>query len=109
MQTLPVTTNPWWDSYRDAGPHVVYHLCGVIPGVDPEERLAHIYVGVTNDVRQRMRAHSRKWWWALVVPEHSEFLEYQERKDAEACERDLIRMYQPEVNRAGRLLVVTTV
>lgn len=109
MQTLPVTTKPWWDSYADAGPHVVYHLCGLIPEVDPEERLAHIYVGVTNDVRQRMRAHSRKWWWPLVVPQWCEFTEHQDRAAAEAHEREMIRWYQPEVNRAGRLLVVTTV
>jgi hypothetical protein len=109
VQTIPAPTKPWWDSFTDAGPHVVYHLAGLLPGVDPVERTAHLYVGVTNNVPQRMRAHSRKWWWPLVVPELCEFSEHQTRDEAEAHERDMIRWYQPEVNRAGRLLVVTTV
>lgn len=107
------SSNPVWFPDRplnlvpDDGEHVVYHLCGELPRVDPEEDIAHLYVGVTSHFRQRMRAHSRKWWWPLVRLDLCELLLYDTRSEAEAAEADLIRWYQPQVNRAGRLLVVS--
>lgn len=98
----------WIDSLPNSG-HFVYHLCGLKPGVDPEEDTVSIYVGVTSDLRSRMRAHSRKWWWALVVPDLCELLEMPTRPEANALERSMIGWYLPEMNRAGRVLIVTPV
>lgn len=86
--------------------HAVYHLCAELPGVDPAERVAHVYVGVTSNLPSRLAAHSRKWWWPAVALHLSEFLLFNTRAEAEAAERDLIRWYQPAMNRAGRLLLV---
>jgi hypothetical protein len=96
----------WINALDPPHPHVVYHLCGVIPGVDPDEDTASIYVGVTSNLRHRLRAHSRKWWWTAVVPELCEFGPYLTRAEAEDAEKASIRFYQPAMNRAGRLLVV---
>lgn len=86
--------------------HFVYTLNARLPGVDPEQDFAHVYVGVTSQLRDRLRSHARKWWWSALDLDLSEFLEFPTRRAAELAERDLIRSYQPAINRAGRLLVV---
>lgn len=101
-------SGPRWIASLPSTGHFVYSLHGYKPGVDPEEDNANIYVGVTSNLRQRLYAHSRKWWWAAVVPDMSQFLEEPTRQEAEALERRMIHDYQPAMNRAGRLLVVTS-
>lgn len=81
------------------GRHFVYGLYGRKPGVDPEEAVAYIYVGVTSNLRRRLSEHRRKWWWAAVVLELCEFVEYNTRTEADRAERDLIELYQPAMNR----------
>lgn len=90
----------WVDDLPTEG-HWVYHLCGVLPNVDPREELEDIYVGVTSNLRQRIRSHSRKWWFVAVVRDLSEFIEVPTRQQAEALERDLIRLYEPAINIVG--------
>ena len=108
MQPYRQATPDWVDALTQFAPQVVYHLVAALPGVDPEQATASVYVGVTADLRSRLRAHSRKWWFATVVPELCEFSEHATRAQAEAAERAMIRWYQPAMNRAGRLLVVTS-
>lgn len=88
------------------GRHFVYHLCGRLPGVDPEEAIAHVYVGVTSNLRARLRTHARKWWWPVIDLDLGEYIEHPTRAEAEADEAEMIRWLQPAMNRAGRLLVV---
>lgn len=90
----------WIHSMPDEG-HWVYHLCGRIPGVDPEECLADIYVGVTSNLRQRLRSHSKKWWFVAVERDLSEFLEMPTRQAACDLERNLIQFYEPSMNIMG--------
>lgn len=97
---------PWVDALDPPQPHVVYLLRGLLPGVAPTHDAQVIYVGVTSHLRQRLYAHARKWWWVAVVPALCEFDPHTTREAAEACERTMIRCYQPAMNRAGRLLVV---
>jgi hypothetical protein len=99
----------WVSRMPSAGRHFVYTLWGRKPGFDPEEDLVCIYVGVTSDLRARLGAHSRKWWWVAVDPESCEFEECFTREEANLIEKQTIRMWQPEMNRAGRLLIVTEV
>lgn len=94
------------DSLPQVG-HFTYHLAARLPGVDPEEGVAHVYVGVTSNLRQRLRSHARKWWWQAVDLDLCDFEEHATRQEAERVEADLIRWYQPAMNRAGRLLVVS--
>lgn len=108
--TDPAT--PFTDELIDALPrsgHFVYQLVGRLPGIDPfEGDAAQLYVGVTGNLRARLRAHSRKWWWVVVDYSLCAFDDHsQTRVEAEQLERDMIRMFQPAMNRAGRLLVVT--
>jgi hypothetical protein len=56
-----------------------------------------------------MADHSRKWWWPTIEFSLCEWEEHPTRADAEASERDMIRWYQPAMNRAGRLLLVEQV
>ncbi len=100
---------PEWVSRLPSCGHFVYHLCGIKPGYTPEEDIVSIYIGVTSDLRARLRGHARKWWWIAVVPSLCEFTDYAFREEAEMWERIYIRQYQPEMNRAGRLLIVTEV
>lgn len=104
----PRVAIPWIEALSDPPqPHVVYSLNGLTPGVDPYEvDSAHIYVGVTSNLRERLYAHSRKWWFVAVVPELCEFDPHATRAAAEKTEAALIRFLQPAMNRAGRLLVV---
>ncbi len=104
----PRRDSRWIESLPNVG-HFVYHLIGYKPGVSSEEAVEHIYVGVTSNLRSRMKSHSRKWWWTAVVPDLCYFDERPTRKEAEAEERVCIREDQPAMNRAGRLLVVTTI
>lgn len=104
----PRRDSRWIDDLPSTG-QFVYHLCGLKPGVHPEEDIESIYVGETGNLRARLRAHSRKWWWIAIVPDLCEFDSHSTRKDAEAMERNMIRWYQPAMNRAGRLLIVTGV
>lgn len=86
--------------------HFVYHLCTQLPGISPVEKIAHIYVGVTNNPRRRFAEHARKWWWWAVDLRLSEIIGYPTRQEAESAERQMIHDYQPAMNRAGRLLLV---
>jgi hypothetical protein len=90
------------------GEHIVYHLCARLRGVAPEQEVAHVYVGVTSNLPARIRAHSRKWWWPTIDADLSCLEAFPTRADAEAYERQLIHWHQPAMNRAGRLLLVTT-
>lgn len=96
----------WPHELPGPGRHFVYHLCCPLPGIDPEQAVAHIYVGVTSNLRQRLARHARKWWFVAVAAELGELIEYPTRAAADAAERQLIHLYQPAMNRAGRLLVV---
>lgn len=86
-------------TFPGAGRHFVYHLCAPDPS-DPEA-VVHLYVGVTSNLRQRLRQHSRKAWWPLVDLDSSEFIEHPDRESADEDEVLLIGWYQPVVNRRG--------
>lgn len=101
-------TSAWLATLPNQG-HWTYALFARVPGVDPEEKVQPVYVGVTDDLRSRLRAHSRKWWWRALDLELSELLSYPTRDAAERAERESIRSWQPAMNRSGRLLVVTEV
>lgn len=79
----------------------VYHLCAPLPGVAPEEEVVHLYIGVTDNLRARMKQHSRKWWWASVDFKLCEWLPFHTRAEANQAERDMILDYEPEMNRHG--------
>lgn len=85
--------------------HYVYRLSARIPGVDPEWHMQTVYIGVTSNLRRRMREHSRRWWWAAVDYDLSEFVDYPTRAAANAAELREIDADQPPINRAGRQLV----
>ena len=58
-----------------------------------------LYVGITNNVAQRMRAHRRKSrWWPRC--DYVELADFRERVDARAAERRAIRTEMPRFNDA---------
>lgn len=65
-----------------------------------------IYIGVTENLPQRMRAHRKKWWWPVIDAAQSSFWAFSSRQWAEDAEAFMIDDQQPEMNRAGRHLVV---
>lgn len=87
-------------------PHVVYQLCARKPGRLPEDELVTVYVGVTSHLTTRLRTHAKKWWWQAIEPGLCAFDCYETREEANAVEKEMIRWYQPEMNRSGRLLLV---
>lgn len=97
---------PEWVEQLPTSGHFVYHLAAPVPGRTTEESVAHVYIGVTSALRQRMRAHARKWWFAAVAHDLLYLEEHPSRQAANRAEAELIRMFQPAMNRAGRLLVV---
>lgn len=97
-----------FDALPRAGRHFVYFLCARKAGHDPAEAIVYVYVGVTSDLRSRMRAHSRRWWWPGIDHDLTAFVEFPTRAEANTAERDAIELHQPEMNRAGRLRLVPT-
>lgn len=94
----------WIDALPSVG-HFVYWLAAVPPGASVESCVL-VYVGVTSSLRARLRAHSRKWWWPVIDPELAYFEQHESRAAANAAESRDIHLYQPAMNRAGRMLVV---
>lgn len=88
------------------GRHVVYYLYARLPGLDPEDGVECVYIGVTSNLRARIAAHARKWWWPTIDPGLTYLEEHATRRAAEEAERVAIHQHQPAMNRAGRLLVV---
>ena len=80
------------------GRHFTYMLFAPIPGVCPYEELATVYVGVTSNLRARMRSHSRKWWWDSILRDCCEFAEWPSREMAERMERRSIQFSNPDLN-----------
>lgn len=92
----------WWTGGPPiVGEHVVYTLCALLPGEDPEEALEYAYVGVTSNLSQRLRAHARKRWWPRVAPHLSEFQLYPDRETADRVEAETIALLRPTQNLAG--------
>lgn len=96
--------NVTWDSDQisqlpGAGRHFVYSLHAIIPGVCPiMEDSACVYIGVTSNLRARIRSHSRKWWWPRIHPDLVEFIEYPTRAAAERAEAWGIKEHDPDLN-----------
>lgn len=92
------------------GRHFVYSLYAIRPGVCPVmEEMAPVYVGVTSNLRQRMRAHAKRWWWSSIPADAVEFIEYPTREIADRAEMQTIRDLNPDLNVAlgvGRKLRV---
>lgn len=80
------------------GRHFTYMLVAPIPGMCPYEEVATVYVGVTSNLRARMRSHSRKWWWQCVLRDGCEFAEWPSREMAERMERRSIHFQNPDLN-----------
>lgn len=105
---MPEETYPdaaWIRELPGPGRHFVYWLATIPPGRDAE-RAELIYVGVTSDLRSRMRSHSRKWWWPVIDLGLLALEEHPSRQEANEAESRDIHLYQPAMNRAGRLLVL---
>lgn len=77
---------------RREQPHYVYQLWG---------REACIYVGLTSDLGQRLKAHSAKEWWPEVVRVAAEV--YPDKYSGLDVEKDLIQQLGPLVNKLGAL------
>ncbi len=108
MRRLDPADPGWPGSLPGAGfGHWVYFLNAAIPGEPDDGATQSVYVGVTSNLRARLLQHSRKWWWSAICPDLCYFDSYVQRSDAEEAEKEAIREYQPAMNRAGRLLVVT--
>lgn len=81
------------------GRHFVYYLHAIIPGVCPiMQDSACVYIGVTSNLRARMRSHSQKWWWLRIHPDLVEFDEHPTRAEAEVSEARAIAMWNPDLN-----------
>lgn len=93
----------WLASEGWRGPEFVYRLYGVLPGAPPEWEIAPIYVGVTRNLKARMRSHSKRWWWAAVRLDLSEVTGHATRAEALAEELAMIRELHPPMNKDGRL------
>lgn len=81
------------------GRHFVYYLHAILPGVCPiMQDSACVYIGVTSNLRARMRNHSQKWWWRSIHPDLVEFDEQPSRAVAEIEEARAIATYNPDLN-----------
>lgn len=87
------------DDLPGKGRHFVYYLHAAVPGVCPYAGSSvTVYVGVTSNLRARMRAHSKRWWWQCVLRDLVEFEECQSREHAEFEERRGIHFDNPDLN-----------
>lgn len=107
-EEVPLTLAALAETLPGSGRHFVYTLRARKPGVDLDDIDDHycVYIGVTSNLRQRLRTHSRKWWAAAVDPAVCDFEDFPSREYAEYIESRAIRFNCPEMNRAGRLAVV---
>lgn len=81
-----------FDDLPRRGRHFAYHLGHELN----EDEMVSIYIGVTSNLRARMRDHGRKWWWPMV--NCVEFVEQPSRAEAERWEREMIAFYNPDLN-----------
>lgn len=79
-----------------AGRHFVYSLYAGTP-----DEPVCVYVGVTSNLRARVRAHAKKWWARTIDLNLSEFEEYPTRSQANAEELRAIRLKRPHANIVG--------